>query len=178
MKRHTESVQHSSKFPDWRTPPRHHWFWSQVVVQPSGCWHWRAVRRVYGTTKYNGKLMGAHRIAFHLAFGFWPPMVCHRCDNPPCVRPDHLFAGTARTNLLDALAKGRKQVPLGNGGNAAFFGDPRRYRGEGNGNSRLTWRRVQRLRRIAHKYSISALSREFGVARATIRAVLAQETWK
>jgi hypothetical protein len=53
--------------------------------------------------------MGAHRFAWELAYGPIPPglSICHRCDNPPCVRPDHLFLGTTRENVFDSIAKGR-----------------------------------------------------------------------
>lgn len=56
----------------------------------------------------------AHRFVYELTFGEIPDglNVCHRCDNPPCVRPDHLFAGTQRDNMIDKWKKGRGYSPF------------------------------------------------------------------
>lgn len=83
------------------------------------CWVWTAGKDGAGYGKFNFTVAGkkktwrAHRVAFVLAFGSPPPekpYVCHRCDNPPCVRPDHLFAGSAQDNTDDAIEKLRKSV--------------------------------------------------------------------
>ena len=78
---------------------------------PQGdCWQWAGTTdgRGYGEIKVRGRLVKAHRIAL---FGFEnvrnPLLACHRCDNPLCVRPEHLFPGTSRDNVLDMRAKGR-----------------------------------------------------------------------
>src|SRR5690606_35598865 len=74
------------------------------------CWVWTATRmsRGYGYFYANGKMRGAHRVAWAIAHGYFPDVhVLHRCDNPPCVRPDHLFLGTQRDNMADMAAKGR-----------------------------------------------------------------------
>lgn len=82
------------------------------VEQTSGCWIWRGnvrVRGGYGRLGYCGRPQLAHRVAYQIFVGPIPEGmdVCHRCDNPPCVRPDHLFVGTALDNIKDSIKKGR-----------------------------------------------------------------------
>jgi hypothetical protein len=91
-------------------------FWEKVSITPN-CWEWSAGRnhKGYGVfqigtaKKSNVKL--AHRISFALTYGDIPPsiLVCHKCDNPACVRPDHLFAGNALVNTQDMIRKGRSK---------------------------------------------------------------------
>lgn len=78
----------------------------------TGCWNWIGIRhkKGYGLTKYKGRRMGAHRLAaiLWLKLDFNSPLhVLHKCDNPPCFNPKHLFLGTNRDNQLDSVAKGR-----------------------------------------------------------------------
>lgn len=64
---------------------------------------------MYGTLRVGGKIVAAHRWVYESLVGSIPDgeKVCHRCDNPPCVRPDHLFTGTQKVNIQDAVSKGR-----------------------------------------------------------------------
>ena len=88
-------------------------FWSKVAEAPTGCWEWQAYRdpRGYGRFQIHTKCSTlAHRTAYEMATGAEVPaslMVCHKCDNPSCVRPDHLFIGTGFDNQRDRVAKGR-----------------------------------------------------------------------
>jgi hypothetical protein len=79
---------------------------------PDECWVWEgglAGRKGYGVISYKGKNVRAHRLAWELANGPIPNglFVCHHCDNPPCVNPNHLFLGTATDNAQDMCQKGR-----------------------------------------------------------------------
>ena len=90
-------------------------FWSQVRKTP-GCWPWTGYRdrHGYGKINVNGKTWFAHRFAMTLAgHNIAGLLVCHHCDNPPCVNPDHLFVGTQQDNMIDRNNKGRANMPAG-----------------------------------------------------------------
>jgi hypothetical protein len=96
-------------------------FWARVdKSSPNGCWLWTGSKYPlgYGHLRWEGKSSYAHRIAWMLANRREIPKnmcICHRCDNPQCVRPDHLFLGTYAENSQDRERKGRGNRPTGKG---------------------------------------------------------------
>lgn len=95
-------------------------FWKRVdrVERPDACWLWKGTKTRLGYGQigadaqpgiYRPAVLYAHRVAWELANGPIPTglFVCHRCDTPGCVRPDHLFLGTQTDNMRDAAKKGR-----------------------------------------------------------------------
>lgn len=85
---------------------------AKLRYMPNGCWEWTGSTSRpgwHGRISVNHRLVMTHRVAYELWVGPIPEglFVCHRCDNPPCCNPAHLFLGTTRDNMRDAAAKGR-----------------------------------------------------------------------
>jgi hypothetical protein len=95
----------------WGSPEEH--FWAKVHKTDT-CWLWTGLvdEDGYGRFKRDGTDFRAHRFAYKLTYGTSPAghYVCHHCDTPLCVRPDHLFLGTAADNLADCIRKGRRAL--------------------------------------------------------------------
>lgn len=87
-------------------------FKALTSIDDNGCWNFNGpiTNTGYGRVGYNGKVYSAHRLSYIMFVG---PVenskifVCHKCDNPRCVNPDHLFLGTAKDNVHDMIKKGR-----------------------------------------------------------------------
>ncbi len=88
-------------------------FESKYLEVVSGCWEWQGAqdRQGYGFIKsQRGMQMRAHRLSYELFYKKEIPeniFVCHKCDNPKCVNPQHLFLGTVQDNTQDMMKKGR-----------------------------------------------------------------------
>ncbi len=145
-------------------------FW-QRVEKSEGCWRWTGAlnNNGYGLFWVGAKWGGyklAHRVSWIIHFGPIPigKVVCHHCDNPPCPRPDHLFIGTDRDNIDDAIAKGRMIVPHGEKHHAA----------------KLTADIVVEMRQLASEGRMSQreLARRYDVDHSTIKRVLNGTGWK
>lgn len=129
-------------------------FWSKVSVESANlCWTWRANKNEKGYGKFQGER--AHRVAFKAVNGDIPDgmFVCHKCDNPGCVNPAHLFLGSAGDNNKDARDKGRSKY----------------VSGEHHPNCKLTDEQVGEIR--ASKATGVSLSRKYGVAQSTISEI-------
>lgn len=92
-------------------------FWNKVCKTET-CWEWTAANNrgygVIGMPGRNGKMVYAHRYSYELHYGSFDQslLVCHHCDNPSCVRPDHLFLGSPLSNQQDKVNKGRHPESL------------------------------------------------------------------
>jgi len=84
---------------------------NKIKISEKGCWEWQRAlhKQGYGSLNYKYKPVLAHRIFWELTNGKIPfgLKVCHHCDNPKCINPDHLFLGTQKDNMQDAFQKGR-----------------------------------------------------------------------
>lgn len=144
-------------------------FWEKVE-KTENCWIWKGIsdKKGYGRIQYLSKSWTAHRLSYFLIYGEIPKglIVCHHCDNPPCVKPDHLFIGTYSDNMQDMIKKGRNRL---------------RNRGKWNrGGSRLTDEQVKEIRRlyVLRVTSSSYLAKKFEVHRSTIGDIIRRKTWK
>lgn len=86
--------------------------WPKITrTDANDCWLWTASRNDdgYGVFRFDGKMTVAHRVVYFLHYGTDPGNfeVCHKCDNPPCCNPFHLFLGTHQDNMTDMVNKGR-----------------------------------------------------------------------
>lgn len=138
-------------------------FWAKVPHRPeNGCWEWAASKLPSGYGQlFAGRglrPLRAHRLSYELTYGPIPAgsMVRHECDNPSCVRPDHLVLGTAKDNARDMITRGRyRHVST---------------HGEKCGSAKLSDSDVLAIR--ADKISApTSLARKFGVTYQTIWAI-------
>ena len=88
----------------------------KLVADPkTGCWEWCGYlnKTLYGQIGWNGKIWLTHRVAYSIWVKAIPNglLVCHKCDNPRCCNPDHLFVGTVKDNVRDRQEKGRSRRP-------------------------------------------------------------------
>lgn len=141
---------------------------SKVKGGPGGCWIWTGTRNRwgYGGVSVKGRMWLAHRASYTL---FAEPIpdglqVCHRCDNPPCINPKHLFLGTPRDNVADMISKGRA-VKLA-------------QRGELNRNAKLTAENVAMVRkRLAAGETQQSIADSLGVSRSAVKDINTGRKW-
>ncbi len=140
-------------------------FWAKVH-KGSNCWLWTGSKDSwgYGTFWIEGKTKGTHRVAYELEYG---PIVdglfvCHTCDVPNCVNPEHLFLGTQKDNMIDASNKGRIK--------------PYTVIGSSNGNSKLTEEQVIAILQDTRKQVRTA--EDYNVSESTISKIKKGQRWK
>lgn len=147
-------------------------FMSRVVKDPCGCWLWvggvrkktRSNNKEYGDFWLNGKRALAHRASWLLHKGDIPAgqIICHSCDTPLCVNPDHLWIGTQADNMKDAWSKGR--------------GKNNSKQGERHKLSKLSERMVNDIKESA--LSGVELAKRFGVSPSTISMIRTGRNWR
>jgi hypothetical protein len=148
--------------------------YSNVVVNPvSGCWEWNGTKyHGYGRICVGSRVDGTrhtvhtHRLSYELNFGPIPDgmEICHKCDNPSCINPEHLFIGTRQDNVNDRERKGRNVVLVG----------------EERLEAKLTRKDVKNARweRAFMGTSFSILAKKYGVCKKTIQNAINGVTWK
>jgi hypothetical protein len=172
-------------------------FWAKVTKDgPNGCWIWTGTRSLSGgygifDRRREGVRIArrAHRLAYELLRGPIPDelLLRHKCDNSPCVNPDHLEPGTEKDNSQDMIRRGRhwtqvrpEAIPRGENHWTALKGSAALPRGELHPNARLTLEQVQEIRRCYAAGGVSQrqLARDFGVCQGTIYQVIHGNYWK
>lgn len=142
--------------------------------EKTGCWIWQGKLQKTGYGQFNltgSRPIPSHRAAWLLYKGEIPEnpnsayktyYLCHKCDNPACVNPDHLFLGDQQSNMDDKMGKDRHNYGIS--------------RGVNHGNAKVTDEDVRAIR--ASSDSLTVLSRRYGMAKSTLAAIRKRETWK
>ena len=137
----------------------------KTEVKESGCWEWVGWHQQgtgYGSFRINEKVHRVHRLIYECCVEEIPAniFVCHKCDNPPCCNPVHLFLGTEQDNIIDCVRKNRHPDQI------------------------LTVNDVKIIRQLTsdpakrHRYFYRSLANKYGVSIDTIRSVIYENTWR
>jgi len=140
---------------------------AKSVIKSDGCWVWKASKDKNGYGIFKGMIgevafTRAHRYSYALHTGdmLIGMQALHTCDNPSCVNPSHLFAGTNADNMRDKAIKGRSRTPVG----------------EGHGKAILSERQVRRILKDPRPYT--EIAAQYNVASTTIGSIKQRVSWK
>jgi hypothetical protein len=146
-------------------------FWNFIKRgKKDDCWGWVGgkTKDGYGHFSVNKKSVLSHRFSYELHFGkiIDDMSVLHRCDNPPCCNPEHLFLGTQKDNMQDCKKKGRIYVPD--------------ICGEQNGRSKLSYNKVNKIREIflSKEYSQRKIAEKFNISFQSVWSICHGKIWK
>lgn len=130
--------------------------------KPNSCWIWKGSKTSHGYGQFaiNRKAKPASRLSYKLYKGPIPRgfHVCHKCDNPPCVNPEHLFVGTRKDNMQDMIKKNRHEY------------------GEKHHNAKLTEQDVLEIRNDCRTQSV--IAKDYGVSQSVISNIKFKKNWK
>lgn len=133
---------------------------------PDGCHLWTgALRNGYGKISWNGRTLSTHRLTWELVFGPIPDgmNVLHRCDNPACCNPRHLFLGNHADNMRDREAKDRHNAPIGSR----------------HGRATLTDDQVREIRRLwSHGVPQTEIAKRLGTNPQRVYSIVHRRTWR
>lgn len=133
-------------------------------VQDCHLWAGAKNKEGYGILYFQGKQWRAHRLSYRTYYGEFDEnfLVCHKCDNPSCINPFHLFLGTQKDNMQDKISKGR-------GAN---------FKGENGGQSKLSWRSVKLIRMfLARKIPSIEIVKAYGISKAQVSRIKNNTRW-
>lgn len=144
---------------------------ARAVRTETGCLEWTGSRDIhnYGWIRLRDKIVKSHRASFAAFVRSVEAgeTICHTCDNPPCLEPSHLFAGTMLDNTRDMIAKGRRRPDVGY------------VKGQGHHQAKLTDADVLRLRAMrAEGATYSVLMKEFGLSKTNVGDICNRKIWK
>lgn len=142
-------------------------FFYERITKSEYCWIWNGSKdkNGYGKLRFNNKELRAHRVSWKIHYGEIPKniFVCHKCDNPSCTNPEHLFLGTAKDNTNDMIRKGRKIFSIG----------------EKSSNAKLNETQViEILKLLKIENNIDKIAEMFCVHKNTISCIKHKRTWK
>jgi hypothetical protein len=124
----------------------------------------------------HGKKVPAHRFSYEISNGPIPPgmMVCHHCDTRACIRPSHLFLGTQKDNIQDAVSKNR----MARGTRHGSHTKPETLRrGMGHGMAKLKDDEVIQIRQLAGSATQEAIAKLYGVSQFKVSSIIRRKTW-
>jgi len=148
-------------------------------THPRGCWIWEGFKshNGYGRLRItNNKRIPSHRFSYELFKGNIPQklLVCHHCDNPSCVNPDHLWIGTHKENMHDMIRKQRGG--FGSGINLATI---KRRKGITHPRAKLNEEKVLEMRELSKKGMTNrALGIKFNISESTVSGIVLRKEWK
>lgn len=141
-----------------------------IVNKQTGCWEWQQSKNHdgYGTITVNGKTKLAHRISYEIVIGNIPPnkLICHDCDNPACINPEHLFVGMQFDNMQDCAKKNRTNPPIVS------------FPGELNPRHKLNNKKVKKIKSLFGKMTQQRIADLFNVSQSQVNNILRGKEWK
>lgn len=141
-------------------------FWKRVKKMPNGCFHWLGGGTRYGQIRWKDRHIPVTHFVWFITYNKWPKnQMNHKCHNPICVNPEHLYDGTQLENMQDMKNAGRRKQPNQNG--------------EKNPRAKLTKCQVKKIRKLhgTGKYTLTALAKDYHVSITNIWYIVNHKTW-